>query len=213
MINLLIADDHKLVIDGYVSILKEVENMHVMGTASNGKEVLTLMETSKPDVVLMDINMPVMDGIETTKNIKLRRPKTKILVLTMYNDSALVKKLVALGVDGYILKNCTKKTLIDAIETVITGRPYYDKEITKTILNRFQQTSQTKAGPVQLSQRELQVIRLIALGSSTRDIAKELNLSAHTVKTHRRNINQKLDIHSPAGLVQYAYKNKLVGDQ
>ena len=115
MIKLLIADDHKLVIDGYVSILRDVENIDVIGTASNGKEVLTLMETSKPDVVLLDVNMPIMDGIETTRNIKTRRPDTKILILTMYNDSGLVKKLVSLGVDGYILKNCTKKTFIDAI--------------------------------------------------------------------------------------------------
>ena len=212
MIKLLIADDHKLVIDGYVSILRDLDNIEVMGTASNGKEVLTFMETNQPDVVLLDINMPVMDGIETTRQIKARRPKTKILILTMYNDSGLVKRLVSLGVDGYILKNCTKKTLIDAIECVIDGKPYYDRQITETILSRFQQESQTSDGTVLLSQREIQIIRLIALGNTTADIATSLNLSPHTVKTHRRNINQKLDIHSPAGLVQFAYTNKLLGE-
>jgi two-component system, NarL family, nitrate/nitrite response regulator NarL len=212
MIKLLIADDHKLVIDGYVSILRDVDNIQVIGTASNGKEVLTLMETEQPDVILLDINMPVMDGIDTTRNVKMRRPNTKILILTMYNDSGLVKRLVALGVDGYILKNCTKKTLIDAIECVIDGKPYYDEDVTETILSRFQQQSQTSAGMVSLSQRELQIIRLIALGHTTTEIAKALDLSPHTIKTHRRNINQKLDIHSPAGLVQFAYANQLVGN-
>lgn len=212
MIKVLIADDHKLVIDGYISMLRDMENIEVIGTAHNGKEVLTFLETNQPDVVLLDVNMPVMDGIETAKNIKVRRPNIKILVLTMYNDSGLVKRLVSLGVNGYILKNCNKTTLIDAIESVMEGKPYYDREITETILSRFQQSSETTAGTVMLSQREIQIIRLIALGSTTTDIAQNLNLSPHTVKTHRRNINQKLDIHSPAGLVQYAYTNKLLGD-
>lgn len=211
MIKLIIADDHKLVIDGYISIIKEMENIQVIGTASNGKEVLTLMETMEPDIILLDINMPMMDGLETTQNLKKRRPGTKIIILTMYNDSSLVKKLVSLGVDGYLLKNCTKQTMLDAIECVMSGKPYYDKEITETILNRYQQNTETSAGPVLLSQRELQIIRLIALGNTTVEIAKNLNLSPHTVKTHRRNVNQKLDLHSPAALVQYAYDNKLLG--
>lgn len=212
MTKLLIADDHKLVIDGYVSILKHMEDVEVIGTASNGKEVLTLLETIQPDLILMDVNMPTMDGIETTRQVKARRPKTKILILTMYNESTLVKKLVTIGVDGYILKNCTQQTLVDAINSVMSGKPYYDREITETILSRYQQKSETRSGPVQLSQREIQIIKLIALGNTTSDIAGALNLSPHTVKTHRRNINQKLDIHSPAGLVQFAYQNKLVGE-
>jgi two-component system, NarL family, nitrate/nitrite response regulator NarL len=212
MIKLLIADDHKLIIDGYISILREVDNIEVMGTASNGKELLTLMETMRPDVVLLDVNMPIMDGIETTKYLKKRRPETKILILTMYNDSGLVKRLVSLGVDGYILKNCSKRTLIDAIECVIEGKPYYDKEVTETILNRFRQHSETPEGTVSLSQRELQVIRLVAMGNTTAEIAKSLRLSPHTVKTHRKNINHKLDIHSPAGLVQFAYAHQLLSD-
>lgn len=209
-IKILIADDHDIVLEGYKSILSEIPNMEVVGKAANGKEVLYMLQSNLVDIVLMDLNMPQMDGIEATEKVKELFPNVKILVLTMLGDSMHIKKLIDLGVDGYLLKNSDKATLIRAIESVYEGKSFFDGEVTKTILNRFKQKIEIDDEEVFLSDRELEIITQIALGLSTAEISEKLFISPHTVKTHRKNINFKLGIHNPAELLIFAKKKNLI---
>lgn len=210
VIRVLIADDHEIVLDGYISILTQSKNFEVVAKASNGKEVLQHLQSNKADVVLLDLNMPQMDGIETTIKVKELFPQVKIIILTMYDDAAHIKKLIDLGVNGYLLKNTDKSTLIRAIETVFEGKSFFDSEITKTIVNGFKQKIQLEHEEVTLSERELEIIALIASGKQTNEISEALFLSPHTVKTHRKNINLKLGIHNPAELILFAKSKNLI---
>ncbi len=210
VIRVLIADDHEIVLDGYISILTQSKNFEVVAKASNGKEVLQHLQSNKTDVVLLDLNMPQMDGIETTIKVKELFPQVKIIILTMYDDAAHIKKLIDLGVNGYLLKNTDKSTLIRAIETVFEGKSFFDSEITKTIVNGFKQKIQLEHEEVTLSERELEIIALIASGKQTNEISEALFLSPHTVKTHRKNINLKLGIHNPAELILFAKSKNLI---
>lgn len=209
-INILIADDHDIVLDGYSSILSATPHIVVMAKAKNGLEVLQQLQQQPIDIVLLDLNMPQMDGIETTEKIREAYPKVKILVLTMLGDAMHIKKLIELGVDGYLLKNSDKSTLIRAIESVYEGKAFFDGEVTKTILNKFKQKVEVENEEVFLSERELEIITLIAQGFQTTEIADKLFISAHTVKTHRKNINFKLGIHNPAELLIFAKKRNLI---
>jgi len=209
-IRIVIADDHEIVLDGYISILSQIKNFEVVAKASNGREVLQQLQSTHADVVLLDLNMPVMDGIETTIKVKELFPNVKIIILTMFDDAAHIKKLIDLGVNGYLLKNTDKNTLVRAIETVFEGKSFFDSEITKTILNGFKQRIKLENEEVTLSERELEIIALIASGMQTNEISEALFLSPHTVKTHRKNINLKLGIHNPAELILFAKKKNLI---
>ena len=209
-IEIVIADDHEIVLEGYSSILSELPNMKVVATARNGKELLHQLQSHRADVLLLDLNMPVMDGIEATPHIKAGFPNVKIIVLTMFDDAAHIKKLVDLGVDGYLLKNTDKNTLIRAIEAVVEGKTFFDSEITKTILNGFKQKVKIADEEVVLSERELEIITLIASGMQTAEISEALFISPHTVKTHRKNINLKLGIHNLAELIMFAKRENLI---
>jgi len=209
-INILLADDHDIVLDGYESILSSVENFNIVAKANNGLEVLALMQQSKIDVILLDLNMPKMNGTETAIRLKADYPKTKILIMTMFNDIDHIKQMVELGVDGYILKNTDKATLSRAIESVYEGKTFYDAEVTKLILNNFKPTLEVENEEIKLSEREIEIIILIAKNASTLEIAEKLFLSPHTIKTHRKNINFKLGIHNPAELIQFARLRNLI---
>lgn len=210
-IKIALADDHTIVLDGFTSILSTESDLKIVGTAKNGKELLQLLQANLIDVVLLDINMPLMDGIEATKEIKARFPQTKIIILTMLGDAAHIKQLVDLGVEGYLLKNTDKKTLLHAIHTIYNGSNYFDGEVTKSILNKFKQKVEVEEEEIILSERELEIIALIAKGLQTIEIADKLFLSPHTIKTHRKNINFKLGIHSPAELIAFAKSKNLIG--
>ncbi len=209
-IKILIADDHDIVLEGYLSILSALTNIEVVGKANNGIQVLQMLQSNKIDILLMDLNMPQMNGIEATEKVKIQFPNVKILILTMLSDSIHIKKLIDLGVDGYLLKNSDKITLIKAIESVFDGKSFFDGEVTKTILNRYKQKIEIDDEEVFLSERELEIITLIAQGLSTLEIAEKLFISPHTVKTHRKNINFKLGIHNPAELLIFARNKNLI---
>jgi len=209
-IRVLIADDHEIVLDGYVSILTQTKSIEVVAKANNGKEVMEQLQSHAADVILLDLNMPVMDGIEATPLIKAQFPQVKIIILTMFDDASHIKQLIGLGVNGYLLKNTDKNTLIRAIESVHEGKSFFDSEITKTIVNGFKQRIQLDDEEIILSERELEIIVLIASGKQTSEISEALFISPHTVKTHRKNINLKLGIHSPAELILFAKKRNLI---
>lgn len=212
MINLLLADDHDIMLDGYTSILSSETNINIVGRANNGREVITALETDTCDIVMLDINMPKMDGVETARHLKAHRPTIKIIILSMLNDISYIKELVTIGIDGYLLKNCDKRSFVTAINAVARGNTYYDETIKKVIDSGYKAEFYAKESKVVLSEREIEIVRLISLGMTSKSIADELFLSPHTVQTHRKNINFKLQISNPVELTIFAKKQGLIPD-
>lgn len=210
MIDILLADDHDIMLDGYTSLLASETNIKIIGRANNGKEVITTLETSKCDLILLDINMPKMDGVETARHIKKYKPHIKIIILSMLNDINYIKELVSIGVDGYLLKNCDKRTFVTAINAVARGNSFFDVNIKKVIDNGYKAELEVKNNKVILSEREIEIVRMIGLGMTSNQIAEELFLSPHTVQTHRKNINFKLQITNPVELTLFAKKEGLI---
>lgn len=202
-IKILLADDHRMVIDGLKMILSSNHHFEVVGEAENGEEVLKFLEKQKVHIVVLDINMPKMDGITCAKKIKSTYKNVKVIILTMYAQKSFVEEIIQIGIDGCLLKNNTGKELADAIDRVYSGRSYYD-QIQEFSLD----TEEIKRH--KLSERELEVIRNLADGLSSSQIAEKLFISMHTVKTHRKNILKKLDLHSSSELIQYALNNNII---
>jgi len=207
-IKLLIADDHTILRDGIVSLLQGEESFIVAGTAGNGYEVLDLISKKEFDVCLLDISMPGLDGMETAKLVKERKPGIKIIMLTTYNDPEIISELVHIGVDGYLLKNSDKKELVEAINKVMNGRHYFSEEVENIILQGL--TEKKSAEVITLTERELQIVQLLAKEYTNDKIAKELTISYRTVESHRKNIMQKTKAHNLAGLLKYAYGRGLL---
>ena len=207
-IKLLIADDHPILIDGIISLLKTEKSFLVIGTANNGKEVIDIIENKEVDVCLLDIHMPHLDGMETTKIIKEKKPEIKIIILTTYNDPEIISELVNLGVAGYVLKNSDKHEIIEAINKVMTGRYYFSAEIEEIIIKGI--TAKKNSALIHFTDREIEIIKLLSKEYTNDKIANELFISYRTVETHRKNIMQKTKSHNLAGLLKYAYCNDLI---
>ena len=212
MIKILIADDHRLVIDGLVLMLAEATDIQCVGQAFNGKEALDLLATTPADVVLLDINMPEMDGLECCKLINEQHPNVKVLVLSMMREASLVKAMLKLGASGFLLKNAGKDEVMDAIRKVAAGQQAYSQEVLESLLNSY------AAKPVKssnspfptISRREKQILQLIVDEKTTSEIAEELFISFGTVETHRRNLLLKLNARNTAGLVKAALEFELL---
>lgn len=202
-IKILLADDHQIVIDGLNLVLSSREDFEVVGEASNGIEVLDFLAKASIDIVVLDINMPKMDGIKCAKKVKELFPKTKVIILTMYAQKSFVEEIIKIGIDGCLLKNNTGKELSDAIARVHSGKSYYDQ-----IQNFTKDDSGTKEYP--LSEREVEIIRKLGDGLTSSQISDVLFISEHTVKTHRKNILKKLDLHSSSELIQYALNQGII---
>ena len=204
-IRAIIVDDHQMLRDGLKHILTEIGYISLIGEASNGKEFLQLLDVSVPDLVLMDINMPVMDGIEATRVAKERFPDLKILVLTMYSEEQYYHSMVELGVNGFILKHSGYEELERAIQAILSGNHYFSQEL---LINILKQKSTPSV--IQLSKREQQILMLICKGFSNNEIAEKLFLSPRTIEGHRSELMSKTHTSNAIGLVIYAIKNKLI---
>lgn len=210
MIRILIADDHQMFIDGLRSLLEGSEDITVVGEASNGQQVVNLCDSQAVDIVIMDINMPEMDGVQATRELSKKHPGIKILGLSMYNDKEYISDILKAGALGYILKNTGKETLINAIQSIHKGGNYLGEEVSKTLLSSF--IKKPGAGQVveKLSDREKEVLEYIATGLTTHEIADQLFISKNTVETHRKNLLYKLKARNTAELVNNAYKQRLI---
>lgn len=208
----MIADDHQLFIDGIKSLVKTMKNMEIIAEVNNGKELLEVLDKTTCDIILMDINMPEMDGIEATKLVKTKYSTVKILMLTMFSSRDYIEKLLRAGADGYILKNTGKAELQEAIETLMNGESYFSKEVTERIMEGLQKKKNMEKSTylVELTEREIDVLKLIVQEFTTVEIAEKLFISTHTVETHRKNLISKLNVRNIAGLVKYAMQNGLV---
>ena len=212
-IKILVADDHDLIREGVKSLLESEEDIKVILEVNNGQEVIEQVDLiPEVDIVLMDINMPVIDGIEATRRIKDSHPEVGVLILSTYNKREFIKNLVSSGADGYILKNSGKASLIRAIRAIASGGSYYDMEITKTMMSTEFMGGYDSNIDVDLSDREKEVIKLIAEEYSTSQIAEKLFISRHTVDSHRKNVLSKLDVKNVAGIIKYAIQTGIVKD-
>jgi DNA-binding NarL/FixJ family response regulator len=210
MVKILIADDHQMFIDGLRSLLEGSQDISVVGEAANGQEALDLCGEKEVDIVIMDINMPVMDGIQATRELLRKDPTIKILALSMYNDREYIGDILKAGAQGYILKNTGKETLLKAITTIESGGSYLGEEVSKTLLNSFIRNPRQPQTMERLSGREMEVLECIASGNTTQEIAEQLFISKNTVETHRKNLLYKLKARNTAELVNNAYKQKLI---
>jgi len=206
---ILIADDHEVVRSGLRAILEAHNGWEVVAEAENGKDAIAKAVESQPDVAIIDYSLPVMNGIEATRQIHARLPKAEILIFTMHDSDVLVGELLEAGARAYLLKSDAKQYLIAAVEALADHKPFFTGRISQQLLDAFLATHQGKAEAA-LSPRERVIVQLIAEGHSNREMSEILNLSVKTIETHRAAAMRKLNLRSTAALVRYAVRNRLV---
>jgi DNA-binding NarL/FixJ family response regulator len=202
-IRIALVDDHSLVRDGVRALLSTRPLFEVVGEAENAHEALTLCEEVKPDILLVDIGLQDMNGLELTQLIRQRCPAIKILILSMYDNQEYVATSIRAGASGYVLKNAPSREIVAAIEAIATGGTFYSAEVTLKLVSK-------KPEENELTPREVQVLVGLAKGLDNKTIARDLAISVRTVETHRLSIRRKLNIDKPAGLVKYAMEHGLL---
>jgi len=210
-IRVLLADDHQIIREGLRSLLTAQKDIEVVAEADNGRSALTFVEKIRPDIVLMDIAMPDINGIEATRQIKAANPDIRILALSMHSDQRFVGDMLRAGASGYLLKDCAGAELVQAIRTVYEGKVYLSPAIAGIVTEGFINPAGAMGVDARqvLTVRELEVVQLLAEGLSTKEVAFKLNVSIKTVETHRKNIFDKLNLSSIAELTKYAIREGL----
>lgn len=210
-IRILIADDHSITREGLKVMLNKMENFEVVAEAENGRVAISLTRKLLPDVVVMDINMPDLNGVDATRQIVAELPQTRIVALSMYSDRSYVKGMLKAGVSGYLLKNCAFEELADAIQTVMRYQTYLSPKISEIVRDEFvKMMGSNEPNTVELlTDKEREVLQLIAEGKKTKDIAELLHISVKTVEARRSKIMEKLNINNVAGLTKYAIREGL----
>lgn len=214
-IRVLLADDHTVFRQGLKSLLAYEEDLKVVSEAANGKEAIDFTKQLHPDVVIMDINMPILNGLEATKQIKQELPKTKIVILTSQGDDKSVFSLIEAGADGYLLKDVAAENLVSAIRDVFAGKSILHPEVTQKLLTRFiskGEPEKQKPGDL-LTEREVEVLKALAKGYSNQQIAEELYISQRTVQNHLHNIYNKLGINGRTEAVIYALQEGIISKE
>jgi DNA-binding NarL/FixJ family response regulator len=210
-VEIIIADDHKLMREGLSSLLVQHDDIVVVGQANNGREAVQLTERLEPDVVVMDVSMPDLNGIDATRQIISRRPRTRVIALSMHSDRQFVAEMFRAGASGYLLKDSAFEELASAIRTVAKNERYIAPKISGFSLEECNPSSRHSEPLVfpKLSDREREVLQMIAEGKGTKEIAAELHLSTKTVETHRQHLMDKLDMYSVAELTKFAIREGL----
>ena len=211
-INVLLADDHTILRDGLAAILSQRENFTVVGQAGNGREAVRLCREKHPDIVVMDINMPELNGVEATRQIQLDWPEIQVIILSMYATKEHIYQAFQAGARGYLLKETSGLEVVDAILAVAEGRRYLSKTLTDQVIEDYVlQREASSTGPLDsLSDREKQVLQLVVEGHSNREIADLLHLAVSTVSTYRSRLMKKLGVDDLAGLVKFAIQHGII---
>jgi two-component system, NarL family, nitrate/nitrite response regulator NarL len=209
-IKILIADDHTMFLQGIISLLEQEPNIEIVGKAVNGLEALQVIEQIPVDLLILDISMPEMDGIELSKILKKKFSAIKILVVSTHSNVSLISRLIRIGVNGYLLKNAEKAELLKAINTIAGGDNYFSEETEEKHLSNNLRIEKQVSTLTELSSREKEILVLIAHEYNTAEIAEKTFISLNTVNTHRKNLLSKLNAKNTAGLVKYAVENGLV---
>lgn len=207
-IRILLADDHKIVRQGFRLILAQQADLEVVGEASNGREALELAERLKPDVVILDIAMPVVNGVEACRSIRQQCPECNILVLSMHKDAPYVRETLRAGARGYLLKDAIDRDLVTAVRAVARGEAFLSPAISSTVLEDYQKHVSDPLD--QITPRERQLLQMLAEGKTSKDIATELDISVYTVDAHRSRIMKKLKLRSIGELVRFAIQRGLI---
>lgn len=212
-VRILVADDHGVVRRGLRLILERHEGFEVVGEAADGREVVRLAEELAPNLVIMDVGMPQLNGIEATVQIVHRNPRVGVIILSMHSDESYIVRALSAGAKGYLLKESAEEDLVQAVRVVAQGRPFFSPKITQTLLDDYVRQLRQKGLQDSydlLTDREKEVLQLIAEGKSNKEVATILELSVYTVETHRTNLMQKLNLHNTAEIVLYSVRKKII---
>ncbi len=211
-ISILLADDHKIVRQGLRSLLEESPELKIVGEADNGRDAVQLAGELHPDIIVMDIGMPKLNGIEATRKITERNRRAKVIALSIHSDRRFVRNMFKAGAKGYLLKECAVDELIDAVQTVYDDKVYISSHVSGTLIEDYVRELNVPLPnvEVELLDREREILQLMAEENNTKEIASQLNLSGKTVDHYRRQLMEKLDIHSVAGLVKYAIREGII---
>ncbi len=210
-IKVLIVEDQKLMRDGYISIFKERKDFWIVGEVNNGKEAIELLDEKSADILILDIEMPVMDAFQAIPIIKKCFPEVKILIVSMHEEEALTRELISMGANGYLSKNSSDSELCVALHAIIKDGFYFNKNIAKSLLFDNKKDLPVTLKSVELTETEEKVLRFICEGKTSKEIGKELNISENTIEFHRKNIFKKSNSKSLAGLIKYAIRKGLTG--
>jgi DNA-binding NarL/FixJ family response regulator len=210
-IRVLVADDHTIVRKGLCALLNSEPNIEIIGEAADGREAVERIDKLKPDVVLMDISMPSLNGLEATRQIRRRHPGVRILILTMHTNEEYIFEILQAGASGYVLKKSAPSDLVSAIHAVYQGGAFLSPPVSKKVIEKLKErTVGNETKKVKLTEREREVLQLIAEGCTSNEIAERLFISVKTVENHRSHLMKKLDIHHAAGLTQYAIQKRII---
>ncbi len=210
-VRILLVDDHAVLRDGVRMVLESQPGFQVVGTTENGRDALRLVEDLRPDIAVLDIAMPEMNGLEATRAIRQCCPQTQVVILSMHEGEEYLREALRAGAAGYVLKRAAAKELVGAIQTVRHGESYLDPALTRTLISDYvRQVERGDETPDSLTERELEVLKLVAEGFTNRQIAFKLNISIKTVQTHRANLMDKLNLHDRTELVRYAIRRGLI---
>ncbi len=209
-LRILIADDHSVVRAGLRTLLESRREWEVCAEASDGREAVEKSIRQKPHVVILDVGMPLLNGIEATRQIRKALPETEILILTMHESDDLVQQVIEAGARGYILKDEADRVLLAAVDTVRQHKPYFSMRVSSAAESADTSTADSKSSRSRLTPREREILQLLAEGKSNKEVANILGISVNTAEAHRANVMLKLDLHSLAELVIYAIRNKII---
>ncbi len=214
MLRILVADDHDLMRRGIKSLLQSHAGWEVCGEAHTGREAVAKAEELKPDVVILDISMPDLNGVDAAKRIRKSSPDTEVLILSVHYSDQLIRDILEAGVRGYIVKSDSDRDLIIAVETLANHKPFFTPRATEVMLTNFNE-GKTRTEPPEtmrdrLTSREREIVQLLAEGKSSKEVASSLNISVKTAETHRANIMRKLQLHTVSELVRYAVRNQII---
>ena len=209
-IKILLADDHPVVRRGIAFCLARHENLEILGEAADGREALRKAKELSPDIILMDIDMPHMNGLTVTETLRREMPQIKVLILSMHSNTEYVLRIIQSGARGYVLKGASPEELVKAIQIVNSGEAFFSSDVARVALNQFVRGKNGGEGSNHLTNREREVLVQIAEGLSNKEIASELGVGVRTVETHRERIMRKLNIHSVAGLTKFAIAKGMV---
>ena len=214
-VRILVADDHEIVRQGLRALLEAQPGWQVVAEAIDGREALDKAKRLRPDVVVLDVSMPNLNGLEATRQIRKALPETEVLILTMHDSEQLVREVLEAGARGYVLKSDAGRALVTAVESLRNCKPYFTSRVSEIVLDGYLhggERSDAFNAPrtVRLSPREREIVQLLAEGKSNKEVAVALHISVKTAETHRTNLMRKLDLHSISELVRYAIRNKMV---
>lgn len=209
---ILLVDDHRVVVEGLRTLLNDENDLNVVGLAKDGRSAIAMVDQLSPDVVIMDVTMPGLNGIEATAQIVKDHPKTRVLALSTHTDGRHVRSMLEAGAHGYVTKEMAGPELLQAIREVSHGRKYLSSDVTESVVDGYvKKVAEDRSAMSTLSGREREVLQLLAEGLTSGEIADRLTISTNTVDTHRRNLMKKLDLHSVAELTKYAIREGLTG--